>query len=325
MVRTRNPKPDLPDLIVVGVDEKGLADHAVRLGLDLGRRLGARVDLVHAVAPLLELWSEVYPLRSSGFIPGQLERAWNKIHARLRPILEPAGRGRTVAQAGPDRARAASRRRHAVRVLPGTPAGVVLDAARGKKTAWILLGRHDQRGWLEFGSTLRAVFARSTVPVWIQARRAEPIRRILVPVDLSEESLSALATARALAKVFGASVRVVHCFHLSPISLAGIGASTLSSAAPMLAEARRAEKTAFDRTMARFPWGGVRHTGSFLDGEPGARILQASRDADLVVLGSHGRTGLSSVLLGGTAYAVLKRSKKPVLIVRTPGRKYLVD
>jgi len=69
-------------------------------------------------------------------------------------------------------------------------------------------------------------------------------------------------------------------------------------------------------------WRGVAHTSTFADGAPTEKILELSEAADLVVMGTHGRTGLASVLLGNVAYGVLKRSEKPVLALRHPERSF---
>ena len=57
-------------------------------------------------------------------------------------------------------------------------------------------------------------------------------------------------------------------------------------------------------------------------GEPSDTILQIAKDggADLIVMGTHGRTGLSRLLIGSVAEAVLRRSTCPVLTLRVPGK-----
>lgn len=299
MRRTRKPKTNLPDRIVVGVDETGLADNAVRMAVELGRRVGSPVELVHAADLLPGLWPRPHPARLSAL----LAKTTDAVRARWRPLLERSSR---------------------VRVVEGPPAKVLLAAARGRKPAWIVLGRHRKRGTLDFGSTLRAVFAKSHGPVWVQSFRVAPIRRILAPVDLSQESLLALATACDLAQVFKARVRAVYSFHVSPLEIAGLGGSTLHGTSVSIGKSARDQLTAFERAMRKVDWKDVEHSAVFLEGEPVSKILQAAQSADLVVLGSHGRSGLASVLLGGTAYAVSKRSKKPVLVVRAPGRRFKI-
>ena len=71
--------------------------------------------------------------------------------------------------------------------------------------------------------------------------------------------------------------------------------------------------------MAAFDWSGVPRDAQFLDAEPVETILELARDHDLVVMGTHGRSALSSVVLGSVAYSVLKRSERPVWAIRLRG------
>jgi nucleotide-binding universal stress UspA family protein len=62
----------------------------------------------------------------------------------------------------------------------------------------------------------------------------------------------------------------------------------------------------------------------FKEGEPFLEIIQMAKkeSVDLIVMGTHGRTGLDHVLFGSTAEKVVRRSSCPVLTVRLPGRKF---
>jgi nucleotide-binding universal stress UspA family protein len=323
--KATNPSPFAS--IVVGVDDAGLSDHAVRLGLDLGRRLSTRVDLVHAVPTPPDVWPGIDPVRGAALTAELLTGALRTINAHVRSVVRvpespgvdakgSAARATAVVAAPPDE--------DLVRVIPGQPAKVLLDHVREKKAGLIVLGGHQKREFLDFGSTLRAVFARATVPLWIQAQPFRPIQTILVPVDLSEESRNALAMACSLARAFGARVSAVHCFHVSSYAItAGLDYSGYAPAFPIEA-VRKAEQGSFERTMHAFDWGGVGHTVEFVDGEPVQKILELSRAADLIVMGTHGRTGLASVVLGGTAYSILKHSEKPVLAARHSERMFLI-
>jgi nucleotide-binding universal stress UspA family protein len=61
----------------------------------------------------------------------------------------------------------------------------------------------------------------------------------------------------------------------------------------------------------------------FREGDSVDVILEEARPTDLIVVGSHGRTGLSHSVLGSVAYSVLKRADEPVLAVRDPARRFL--
>jgi nucleotide-binding universal stress UspA family protein len=333
MKASQTTNPFSPSNIVVGVDGEGLSDHAVRLGLELGSRLSARVDLIHVVPAPPETWPGLDPVRSAALTAELLIGARSRINEHLRSVL----REPTPAQPAPDDASggqeaaaqatallAAPPDVDPVRVIPGRPTQVLLDEVRRGKAGLIVLGGHRKRGFLDFGSTLRAIFAKASVPVWVQAQPFDRIEQILVPVDLSAESLKALAISCALARMFLARVRAVHCVHVG--AFAASGGLDIADFGPSLPldEVRRSERAGFGRAMQAFEWDGIEHTTECVDGDPGETILDLSGTADLTVMGAHGRTGLASVVLGGTAYSVLKRAEKPVLVTRDPARKFLV-
>lgn len=327
MKKQIDPIAPLPAKIVVGVDDAGLSDDAVRLAMDLGRRFPAQVRLVHAVPTPPDVWPGIDPVRGAALTAELLAGAHRVINERVRSVLRAAGTTSAPAKPGAGAATAVLETppvQDLVRVIPGAPAQILLDEVRERGADWIVLGGHRKRGLLDFGSTMRAVFAKATVPVWVQAHPAQPIERILAPVDLSEDSFGALATACALARVLKARVHALHCFHLGIYAVSGALDPTGSSATFSFADVEEGERARFEKAMRDYSWRDVGHTTEFVQGPAADVILERSQAADLVVLGTHGRTGLASVVLGGTAYSVLKRSEKPVLATRRVERKFLI-
>jgi len=323
----RSSQPSLPARIIVGVDDAGYSDHAVRRGFDLAARLQAELRLVHAVPAPPEVWPGVDPLRSVALSNEILAAAHKVINGRVRALAASESRGEPAPRRAVARSTAtldAPPGEDPVRLIPGPPAKVLLDEAQRASSDWILLGSHRRRGFLDFGSTLRAVFAKSTVPVWVQSDAPLPIERILAPVDLSEESLHALALACALAATLRARVHALHCFRFGSYAMAGAIDHAAYGAVFPTEDVLRAESATFEQAMEGFDWRGVEHTTEFAEGLPAEAILDRARTSDLVVMGSHGRTGLASVVLGGTTYAVLKHSTKPVLVARHPERRFLL-
>jgi nucleotide-binding universal stress UspA family protein len=145
------------------------------------------------------------------------------------------------------------------------------------------------------------------------------IERVLCPVDFSEFSARALARACDVADWFGARVSVVH---VCPNVIPG-GPETPYF--PLSAETMRAVREQSREELARF-------TEPFLarevpivtevwEGEPWRAILEeaAALPADLVVMGTHGRTGFEHLLLGSVTEKVLRRAGCPVLVVGSEG------
>jgi nucleotide-binding universal stress UspA family protein len=294
--------------ILVAVDAAGSSDHAVHAGFELGRLLNAKVELLHVVGSPALNWEYVEDARDAATDSGLLTTAAKAMTDHVHKLLA-------------EHEVAGVRVEELVRVLPGHPAQVILREAKKDGADVIVLGMHAPQHRLDFGSTARSVLAGAPASVWIQKQPFAPIRRILVPVDLSADSMNALATACALAKTLHAGVRVVHCFQSTDF-MVGVwpGYPDFGAGYP-IDEIRRDAEAAFDDAMKKFDWQGVAHETDFLDGEPASKIVELSSTADLVVLGTHGRTGFSAVMLGNVAYSVMKRIEKPVLAIRHPTRR----
>ncbi len=304
------PQLEAPRVLLAGVDAEGLGDHALDAALALEQALGARLVLVHAVGTAALDWEIVEDPRETAKNTGILEQATRVMLAHVRSRLRARGEDGRRAE-------------ELLRVVLGPPARVLLDEARELDADVVLLGTHKRRGWVDFGSTVRAVIARAPKAVWLQNTPVVPIRGILCPVDLSEESLRALGHACALAQLWGARLDVLHVFQSSRYLLSTWPEYPDFGAPFALEELRSAERAEFARALDGFDWHGVRHELRFLEGEPQECILDLAHAHDLVVLGTHGRTGLASALLGNVAYSVLRRCEKPVLAIRHPERRFL--
>jgi len=143
------------------------------------------------------------------------------------------------------------------------------------------------------------------------------IRRVLFATDFSAASTKALPTAMALAHTHGATLMIVHVFvPLMPVVpeqyISGTTVDQLN------AEARLASQRHLDTMVRKARKAGLRSTGTIVEGEPAAKIVKAARarKADLIVVGTHGRTGVSKLFMGSVAQRVITMAPCPVVIVR---------
>ena len=141
------------------------------------------------------------------------------------------------------------------------------------------------------------------------------IRTIVVPVDFEKASEHALSTAAELAKAFGARLIIVHAYELPFYPYPG---TSPTSGSDLPRAIRDAAMAGLDGLVAR-----VRdkcpETEAILKMGPAAdEILAVARDkkADLIVMGTHGRTGLAHALLGSIAEKVVRRAEIPVWTTR---------
>ena len=137
-------------------------------------------------------------------------------------------------------------------------------------------------------------------------------KKILVPVDFGEPSRRALEVAIDLAKQNRAALTVLHVFDVPP-SYAGMDLSPMHLLAPMWASVQEELDSTLAKVKAELPDA----TQGMARGVPWREILAVIERThpDLVVVGTHGRTGLERVFLGSVAEKVVRLSPAPVLTV----------
>jgi len=146
-------------------------------------------------------------------------------------------------------------------------------------------------------------------------------RHIMVPIDGSEFSLQAVDLAASLAKEQGADCTVFTVVDITP-------AAALAAATPDLVDAwlktlEEQAQIAVDTAVARMRARGVEANAEVAKGYAPDLILEvtARHRGDLIVMGSHGRSGLRRLFIGSVAESVLRSSPVPVLIVRGSEQK----
>jgi nucleotide-binding universal stress UspA family protein len=147
------------------------------------------------------------------------------------------------------------------------------------------------------------------------------IHSILVPVDFSGCSSAAVDTALDLARLTGARLTLVNAYGV-PVTWLPDGGAYVPTR-PELAELERTALGELEPVRRRLAEAGVAVEARAVEGPPAETIVQAAREAgaDLIVMGTHGRTGLKHLLLGSVAERVLRTAACPVLTVRGPAEK----
>jgi len=139
-----------------------------------------------------------------------------------------------------------------------------------------------------------------------------PIRTILHPTDFSVRSEPAFQLACALTRDYGARLVVLHVA-VPPTVVYGEG--ILPPDPEIL---RREAQEQLDRLQA--PQADVRAERRLVEGDPATEVLHVAQEigANLIVMGTHGRTGLGRLLMGSVAEQVVRQAACPVLTVKTP-------
>jgi len=140
----------------------------------------------------------------------------------------------------------------------------------------------------------------------------KPFEKILVPTDFSEHSQFALGYAADLAKRYDAVLTLVHVYPIVNYAAAeGFALYTPQQLAVLLSELSDRLKAEETELVAE----GVRVTGSLLQGDAYKELLELSAQYDLIVMGTHGRTGFRHALLGSVAEKLVRTARCPVLTV----------
>ncbi|MGA1822993.1 MAG: universal stress protein [Thermoplasmatota archaeon] len=145
----------------------------------------------------------------------------------------------------------------------------------------------------------------------------EEYKEILVPVDGSDLSKNALAKALSLAENFGAKVTILHVHEPLDMNILGVTGEhefladyrksdpLKNIVGPMMDEYRGIAKEA-----------GKKIKTMIAEGNPADEIIKRSKKFDLVIMGTHGRSGLRHLLIGGVAEKVVRHAYCPVLLIR---------
>jgi nucleotide-binding universal stress UspA family protein len=216
------------------------------------------------------------------------------------------------------------------RVATGIPSEEVITAARAEDSDLIVVGTRGKTGLAHvlLGSTAERVIRGAPCPVLTvrmepavikeeEGALSKPVRleRILVPVDFSNCSLDALGYAAVVAQQAKASLMLLHV--LEPVSY-GLDFTLGQS------KARRLEVETWTKRLEELVSSHQHPTmqveSQLRGGFPADSILDSAQTlpCDLIVMGTHGRRGISHTISGSVAEAVLRKARCPVITVRSP-------
>lgn len=275
--------------IVVAVGSAFKEDPVLAPALALGRELGARLHVVH-VFDLPDVVSHTYS--REGHDPENLRDRYEK---ELRGALE----DQVAAHEGPPETECL--------VVRGSTADGVAEAVSRVGAELVVVGAsrepHKLRNTL--GTVAERVIAHSPCPVLVVKREAViPLRRVLTTTDLSDDAGDVFDRALDAVDWLARGTPEVRCLYTVP---------ELVSFVPVIKDRKEGEETERaqaklvhflqDRKQRSAPIAPRVRTGS-----PAGEIVAEAREweADLVVFGSHGRTGTARLLLGSVAAAAIR-------------------
>lgn len=148
-------------------------------------------------------------------------------------------------------------------------------------------------------------------------------RRILVAVDFSDFSQEAVRIGSGLARVFGGEVLVLHVCNMPRSvdhALLTGHSRAIHSLLDLQKENAKAARRKLDDWVEAYDWGKSRVSVEVKQGAPYAEITDTAREieADLIVIGAHGRSPFVRMLIGSTVERVVRKATCPVLSVTIP-------
>lgn len=290
--------------ILVATDFSQTAQAGIDWAVLLATSHGARIELIHAL---------LVPNRATDFVPSPPD---------FTEALQEAASGKLNEAAEAIRAKGVEVDSH---LRLGVPSQVLLQAAEEKKVDAIVIGTRGLTGirHLLLGSTAARVVQHASCPVLTvhpgDADQHREIRTILVSTDFSHDSDLIIAAAlRLLGPQPEAKIVLLHVYHL-PYEYTAYG--TIPTSLDYYKDVEGAAEERLGDMARKLGREGLTVETVAREGYPPDTIIDQADEvsADLIVLGTHGRTGLAHLLLGSTAERVVQHARCPVLTVKTAG------
>jgi nucleotide-binding universal stress UspA family protein len=297
--------------ILVPIDFSRPSLKAIPYALALSRQFGAEVHLLHITDVTQQ------PPPSLLTLPVMPQTEWDqRFMKRLEALVLKYRTDGNVSRLEP---------------RTGVAYDEICGAARELQADLIVIATHGYTGYnrMFLGSTAERVVQHSSCPVlvvrqhfsrWngavdLRTRSGFELARILVPTDFSKCSQTAFKYGLQLARDFNAELRLVHVINPHAYPFGDIYAAL--DPAQLMRETEEAAQKRMRSLAARTK---VRYSVRVIHGSPAVEICNAANeDVDLVVISTHGRTGLGHILIGSVAEHVLRCAHCPVLVI--PARR----
>jgi len=148
------------------------------------------------------------------------------------------------------------------------------------------------------------------------------IKTILFPTDFSQGARAAMEYAVALARDYKA--RLILLYVIQDISIAEWYIPSSISAADLVEDMQRSAEREIDKLGIEIAGAVATVEKLVVRGVPFVEIIRTAKErkADMIVIGTHGRTGIDHMLFGSTAEKVVRKSSCPVLTVRMSGKEF---
>ena len=285
--------------IVVGHDLRIGGEVALKSAAVLAKRCGAALRLVHVVEPQHSYQRISHPLTS----PYTLEEIAQKTGAKLQVLAASPELGHLQVE---------------YEVRTGKPFAELIIARRAWQADLIVVGGASKQDPSFLGSTSERIVRKAMVPVMVAKKvLSAGAKTFLVPTDFSDCARRAAQEALILAESFHGRIVFLHVVDLYPLYSIGY-ADDFGVALPLTPPAPEVIEGEWQNFLSGLPVEKVQWEKYTEEGEAATAIVHQAeqRETDVIVMGTHGRTGLDHMLLGSVAEKVVRRAHCPVLTIR---------
>ncbi len=152
----------------------------------------------------------------------------------------------------------------------------------------------------------------------IRGRKYVGFKRIIVPIDLSDCSRIALEYAAATARAHKSKLTILHVFEESFVKPYVNAANSEEEADEIIKEIERVNESKYDEFLKTVDLRGVEYEKLLKKGIPESDIVETAMEqqANLIVMGTHGREGIKHILIGSTAEEVVRNVHCDIIIVK---------
>ncbi|MBI4687544.1 MAG: universal stress protein [Nitrospirae bacterium] len=194
----------------------------------------------------------------------------------------------------------------------------ITDEAAKNNVDMVVMGRRGRRGIMKLlmGSVTARVVGHCLVNVLVVPRNAQVgWKNILVATDGSEYGNRAVNQAMEIAKTFGSALNIAHVINIMP-EFQEQAIASIPSMVEAIAEQVKGE---LEKIKTKAGAEGINTETFVREGEPYMAIVGLAKElnADVIVIGSHGRTGISRLLMGSVAERVIGHAECAVLVVKS--------
>jgi nucleotide-binding universal stress UspA family protein len=285
--------------IIVGHALRAGGEAALGSAVAVADRCGAAVRLVHVIEPLDGYQRISHPLTS----PYTVDQIAERVGARLKTMV-----------ARPELARLQMQ----YEVRSGKPFVELITAARAWSADLIVIGGTSDTERPLLGSTSERIVRKAAIPVMVAKKRLHTsAKTFLAPTDFSSSARNAAEEALMLAQSFSARIVFFHAWDLSILYRVAY-AHELGVSVPTPPLSPEEIEPEWESFLSGLPLEKIDWEKSFGEGEAASAIVREAEKirADLIVMGTHGRSGLPHMLLGSVAEKVVRAASCSVLTVK---------